>query len=104
MEKVYIPTNKGIREVKMDNIIRIEASSNYCRVYFINGYPLTVARLLHWFENNLPGNTFYRIHKGHIVNMRFIASLSDGNKILLANGEQLQVSKRKKTAFRKMIA
>jgi len=104
MEKVYIPTNKGMREVMMDNIIRIEASSNYSRVYFINEYPLTVAKLLQWFENNLPGKSFYRIHKGHIVNMRFIESLSDGNKILLANGEQLQVSKRKKTAFRKMIA
>lgn len=104
MEKVYIPTNKGIRVVMMENIIRIEASSNYSRIYFINEYPLTVAKLLQWFENNLPGTRFYRIHKGHIVNMQFIASLSDGNKVLLANGEQLQVSKRKKTAFRKMIA
>jgi len=104
MEKVYIPTNKGIRVVMMENIIRIEASSNYSRVYFINEYPLTVAKLLQWFENNLPGNTFYRIHKGHIVNTKFITSLSDDNKVLLTNGEQLQISKRKKTAFRKMIA
>jgi two-component system, LytTR family, response regulator len=104
MEKVYIPTNKGIRVVMMENIIRIEASSNYSRIYFINEYPLTVAKLLQWFENNLPGTRFYRIHKGHIVNMQFIASLSDGNKVLLANGEQLQISKRKKTAFRKIIA
>jgi len=104
MDKVSIPTNKGVKVVMMENIIRIEASSNYSRVYFINDYPLTVAKLLLWFENNLPGNDFYRIHKGHIVNRRFIASVYDGNKVLLANGEQLLVSKRKKTAFRKMIA
>lgn len=104
MEKIYIPTCKGIREVFSGNIIRVEANSNYCKIYFDNGYPLTVAKVLQWFEEKLPGHSFYRIHRGHIVNRNFIASVSDGNKLLLQNGEQLLVSKRKKTAFRKMVA
>ena len=104
MEKIYIPTSKGMKEVTAGNIIRVEASSSYCKVYFDNAYPLTVAKVLHWFEEKLPGHSFYRIHRGHIVNRNFIASISDGDKLLLQNGEQLQVSKRKKTAFRKMVA
>ncbi|MEI2737766.1 MAG: LytTR family DNA-binding domain-containing protein [Chitinophagaceae bacterium] len=104
MIKVYIPTNKGVKEVMTDNIIRVEANSNYSKIYFNNAYPLTVAKVLQWFEDKLPDNSFCRIHRGHIVNRRFIESLSDDNKLLLANGEQLQVSKRKKKAFRKLVA
>lgn len=104
MIKVYIPTNKGVKEVMADNIIRVEANSNYSKIYFNNAYPLTVAKVLHWFEEILPDNFFYRIHRGHIVNRRFIASISDDDKLLLANGEQLQISKRKKRYFRKMVA
>jgi two-component system LytT family response regulator len=104
MKQVYIPTNKGIKVVMTKNIIRVEASSNYCKIYFDNEYPLTVAKVLHWFEGILPEGFFYRIHRTHIVNRLFISYISCDNKITLHNGEQFQVSKRKKTAFRKLVA
>lgn len=85
------------------NIVRVEANSNYCKIYFDNEYPLTVAKVLHWFEGILPESFFYRIHRTHIVNRLFISCISVDNKITLHNGEQLQVSKRKKTAFRRMV-
>jgi two-component system, LytTR family, response regulator len=104
MNTVLIPTNKGIREVMTENIVRVEASSSYSKIYFINEYPLTVAKVLHWFEDKLPGHFFYRIHRGHIVNCRYIETISANDKLTLSNGEQLQVSKRKKTGFRKLVA
>ncbi|MGB3007026.1 MAG: LytTR family DNA-binding domain-containing protein [Chitinophagaceae bacterium] len=103
MNKVCIPTSKGIKEVMTANIIRVEASSNYSKVYFMNEYPLTVAKLLQWFENKLPVTIFFRIHRGHIVNREFITAISADNKLILSNGEQFQVSRRKQTAFRKMV-
>ncbi len=104
MEKIFIPTSKGVKAVAHGNIIRVEAISNYCKVYFENGYPLTVARLLHWFEVNLPNHSFYRIHRGHIINRHFISEVSPGSKITLLNGEELQVSKRKKREFKLLVA
>src|SRR5688572_16448233 len=104
MQQVNIPTNKGVKIVMTENIIRVEASSNYSKVYFINEYPLTVAKLLQWFEDKLPGHSFYRIHRGHIVNCRFIETISEDSKLTLINGVQLQVSKRKKQGFRKLVA
>lgn len=100
---LYIPTSKGVKAVRPENIIRVQASSNYCKIYFVNEYPLTVAKLLQWFEGRLSGDFFCRIHRGHIVNRKFIASVSDDNKLLLTNGDLLQVSKRKKTAFRRLV-
>ena len=102
MKQLFIPTNRGIKVVMAKNIIRIEANSNYCRVYFDNEYPLTVAKVLHWFEEKLSGENFYRVHHKHIVNGQFISEISIDSKLTLTNGEQLQISRRKKNIVIKM--
>lgn len=104
MNQLFIPTNKGIRVVMSKNIIRIEANSNYCRVYFDNAEPLTVAKLLHWFEGRLPDDYFYRIHRTHIVNRLFISTISSDSMLTLLNGDQLQTSRRKKNIVRQMVS
>lgn len=105
MNQLFIPTIKGHRVVMHENIVRIEASSNYCRVYFDNGdHPLTVAKLLHWFEGRLPDEFFYRIHRTHIVNRLFISTISNDSELTLVNGEKLQPSRRKKNLVRQMAA
>jgi len=104
MTQIFIPTNKGIKTVAAQHIIRIEAKSNYCRIYFSNAYPLTVAKVLHWFEEHLPVDTFCRIHRAHIINKDFIAEISIKNQITLMNGEQIQASRRRKNVVREMVA
>lgn len=104
MFQFFIPTNKGIKVVMPENIVRIEANSNYCKIYFDNEVPLTVAKVLKWFEEKLPEDCFYRIHRGHIVNRRFITNVSANKLLTLMNGEQLQISKRKKSITRRMAA
>lgn len=104
MKQVFIPTNKGMKVVMFENIIRVEANSNYCRIYFDNEHPLTVAKVLHWFEEKLPYEYFYRIHKTHIVNRLFISEISGDNKLTLLNGEQLQISRRKKSIVNQIAA
>ncbi len=97
MNKILIPTNKGPRVVAEDNIIRIQASSNYCKIYFIDECPLVVAKVLHWFQENLPGQNFCRIHRGHIVNLRHVAEMESPVSMRLTNGEMLQISRRRKS-------
>lgn len=98
--QVYIPTDRGIKIVPATNIIRIEAYSNYSKIYFDNGVPLTVAKVLHWFEDRLPVEFFCRIHRTHIINRIFILTISCSNTITLMNGEKLQISRRKKHSVR----
>ena len=40
MKQILIPTSRGPKSVLEENIIRIEASSNYCKIYFNNERPL----------------------------------------------------------------
>jgi len=104
MEQIYVPTNKGMQVLMPQQIIRVEARSNYCRIYLEHGYPITVAKVLHWFEDKLPGALFYRIHRTHIVNKLFIAEILPDKKLTLMNGEQFQVSRRKRNVFSEMRA
>ena len=103
--QVYIPTDRGMRAITASNIVRIEASSNYSKLFFNNDKPLTVAKVLHWFEDNLEEDFFYRIHRTHIVNKQFICNISTDNNVLtLANGEQFKISRRRKENILKLLA
>ena len=99
-DRLLLPTSRGIEVIIIDKIVRIEASSNYSRLYFINGKTLVVAKLLRWFEGELSGADFFRTHKTHLVNKHFIVQYCTG-KVKLANGEYIDVAKRKKHFFLK---
>ncbi len=105
MTAVSIPTDRGIKSIPFDNIIRIEARSNYSKLYFDKGSPLTVAKVLHWFEDRLGEDSFYRIHKTHIVNRLYVSDIAgDASTLTLVNGEQLRISRRRKEWVRNMLA
>ena len=97
MNYFNIPYVGGICFVQPENIIRIEASSNYSKVYFSNAKPMMVAKVLHWFEDQLPQQMFARVHRSHLVNKMFMLQVNGAkNKMLLLNnGESIAVSRRK---------
>ena len=95
MSHLTIPTNKGAKEVLISNIIRVEASSCYSKIYFNNERPLFVSKVLQWFEDHLPAETFCRIHRTHLVNRMYVTGVSDRSSVALINGEIIQISRRK---------
>lgn len=96
MNNFCIPTNKGIKQVLEQNIIRVEAHSNYCKIFFNNERPLVVAKVLHWFEDNLPDDMFCRIHRTHLVNRMYITEIMESSMLRLSNGDVVQISRRRK--------
>ena len=103
METICIATNKGVEFYKTANIIRIQGMSNYCKIYFAdNRHPLTVAKVLHWFEEHLPTEIFWRTHKTHIVNNNYVQKINTANKpyLVLSNGETIAVSRRRASLFK----
>ncbi len=96
MKSILIPTNRGTRQVMEEHIIRIEASSNYCKIFFCNDKPLVVAKVLHWFQDILPEDTFCRIHRTHLVNTMYITGIVESSMLKLSNGDLLQISRRRR--------
>jgi len=86
------------------NIIRIQGMSNYCKIYFADKqYPLTVTKLLHWFEEHLPAEVFWRTHKTHLINSNYIDKMHTAHNpyLLLINGEIITISRRRAPMFKK---
>ncbi len=93
-----LPTCKGLEFIDTSTIVRVEAMSNYSKLFFNNGKTLVVAKVLHWFEESLSAILFIRTHRTHLINKNFIRQYinADGGKLVLCNGECIDVSKRKK--------
>jgi len=94
----FLPTSKGIELIDVNTIIRVQSVSNYSKLYFSDGKTLVVAKVLKWFEESLPCKQFIRVHRTHLVNKQFISRYIKGDKIQLANGDWVEVSRRKKSS------
>jgi two-component system, LytTR family, response regulator len=102
MQTIAIGHNKGTKVVPVAEIIRIQGLSNYCTIHFSNNEPvLTVAKLLRWFQQNLPADGFIRTHRTHLVNKSYIRK-NMGSRMLLYNGETISISRRRKIEINKI--
>lgn len=105
-DQIAIPTNDGLEFIQIKQIIRIESNSNYSKLILQNGQQLVVTRLLKDFEELLGDYRFYRVHHSHLINLNYIAKYvrGDGGQIAMRNGDMIDVSRRKKEIFLKLIS
>jgi len=105
-DRIAIPTGDGMEFINIKNIVRIESSSNYSKLYMLNGQSLLVTRLLKDFEEMLLPYRFYRVHHSHLVNLSYIKKYirGEGGQIVMQSGDVIDVSRRKKDEFLKLIA
>lgn len=99
-----IKKHKKINQFKYEpgSIIRIEAKSNYCKIFFIDcDRPLVVTSILNLVHQKLPANIFVKVHRSNLVNRLFIKSVSGTHTktVELTNGELVAVSRRRHTVF-----
>ncbi|GAP68076.1 two component transcriptional regulator, LytTR family [Bacteroidales bacterium 6E] len=100
-EKIAFPTMTGFEMVKVDSIVYCEADQNYTNVYTNDGERLVVSRALLKVEEMLLSYPFFRIHKSHLINLKYVKSFSrqDGARVTLDNGVTLSVAFRRVEAF-----
>ena len=68
MARIALPTAEGIHLVKRDDILRVEAMSNYSIFYLSNLSKIIVSRTLKEFELLLENTQLLRINRSVIVN------------------------------------
>ena len=105
-DKIAIATTEGLEFIPIKNILHIESNSNYSKLYFQNGRHLTVTKLLKDFEDMLAPYHFYRVHNSHLINLNYIQKYLRGNggRVMMQDGTEIEVARRKKEEFLKMIA
>jgi two-component system LytT family response regulator len=103
--KLCIPSVKGFQVIHIQDIIYCEASSNYTNIHFTNRPFICASRPIHEYEELLEDSNFARIHKSYVTNLEHVKEYvrGEGGSILLSNGKELEVSRRKKEVFFKKM-
>lgn len=81
---------------KPDEIIRLEARSNYTRVYFVNHAPVLMAKVLRCYEEILLPYGFLRTHRSHLVNLRYVSHVDKETGITMHDTSCAGISRRRK--------
>lgn len=101
VNRLTLPIGQGHRFVDIEDIIHIEADSNYSIFHLKNAEKITVSKVLKDYEEILPEARFVRIHKSSIVNLKYVKEYNNKNglTLLLSNGENIVVSRRRASDF-----
>jgi two-component system LytT family response regulator len=104
-EKIAVPTNEGLEFIPIKSILHIESSSNYSKLFFLEGKSILVTKLLKEFEDLLLPYQFFRVHNSHLINLKYIKKYirGEGGQVIMQNGDVIDVSRRKKDEFLKLI-
>ena len=103
-QKLALPSLNSYEMVYLKDIVYCKAEGNYTMVELINGKQLTVTKLIKWFEETLPSQTFFRIHKSHIINLNLITKIEKNEGIvIMENGLHFDIAERIKKEFFALI-
>jgi len=99
--KLCIPSLKGFLVVEIRNILFCEASGSYTNFHLTDNQLLCTAKSIHEYEELLADAGFVRIHKSYLVNLRHVKEYvrGEGGSVILSNGKEVEVSRRKKDSF-----
>lgn len=105
IKKITLPSAQGYKLVDIDDIVHIEADSNYSVFNLVNLDKIIVSKVLKDYEEILPENKFVRVHKSSIVNLQYVKQYNSKNglQVLLSNGETINVSRRRASDFYEKI-
>ncbi|MDP2089835.1 MAG: LytTR family DNA-binding domain-containing protein [Flavobacteriaceae bacterium] len=100
-DKLVIPASHGFNVLVIDDIVRLEADGCYTTVVMKGGKNTIVSRTLKDFEDSLPSEKFFRIHKSHLINLKYINEYSNlsGNFVSMSDGSKVEISRRKAPEF-----
>ena len=101
--RITIATTDGRYFFHPEEIIRLEASSNYTNIYFINKKKMLTAKVLKDYEEILEPLGFVRTHRSHLVNKRYISFVDGHGTIFMRDASRAELSRRKKSEVMKML-
>lgn len=101
VERISISALDSIYFVSLREIIRLEAQDNYTHIFLNGGEKIVTTKTIKTYEDMFENRNFFRIHKGHIINVNYIRKFmkGDGGYVIMDDGMQIDVSRRRRPIF-----
>ena len=105
-KRLALATLQGIVFLKINEIIRVEALSNYSTFYLINKQKIMVSKTLKEFEPVLTMQNFFRVNRSCIVNTDYIIKYKheDGGVLELHDGSEVGVGPNRKSELVELLS
>lgn len=102
---IKIPTLAGIDFIEANKIIYVKAFGTYCEVFCNNNYQLIMTKSIKEVLDIFKTGYFFRSHRSYVINISHIKRYiySNSGTIVMSNGEEIPLSRRKKEEFNALI-
>lgn len=100
-KKIALPQLGGISFIDVDDMVSLQADSNYTIIHLLNMQKKVISKTLKDFEDLLDASQFARIHKSYIINLKFVKEYStiDGGIVKMIDGNHWSISRRQLDSF-----
>ena len=99
-QTLILNTQQGELHLALKDIIHIEGERNYSYIHLTKNRKELVSKTLSNLEELLEDKGFFRCHKSYLVNKDHITSNKHGLSVILSNGQNIPISRRKKELFK----
>ncbi|WP_418676658.1 LytR/AlgR family response regulator transcription factor [Alistipes dispar] len=101
-EYISVKADYKVSLVRIAEIIYLESEGEYVRMHLTDGSTITTLFRLKNMETALPAESFMRVHRSYIVNLRAIKAYVKG-RIFLSDNEYIPIGENYKEAFQAYI-
>ncbi|MGZ3968057.1 MAG: LytR/AlgR family response regulator transcription factor, partial [Mucilaginibacter sp.] len=103
VQKLAISSQQGVSFVSLDQIIYIEADSNYSTISLTTGKSIVISKTLKDLQDLLEDSHFLRIHRHYIINLNHV-ELYDRTRsvITMVNKKEVSISRNIKEKLAEM--
>jgi len=100
-DQIIIASNHNHYVVNLDDILYFEALDGYSVVVLDSQKTHTSAHPLSYYENLLPSNQFFRIHKSYLINCKKVTKYDPGRggNVSILSAINLPIATRRKSLF-----
>ena len=102
--KLALADTSEVKYVQLDEIIRLQAESNYTHIFLKGHKTFVSAKTLKEYDELLQGHHFLRVHKSHLVNPAHIESYDKTGLLNMSDGSKVEVARRKKEFLQQALS
>lgn len=104
-ERIALATSTGLLMVSLCDIVRCESDNNYTMFHLKDNSKYLVSKTLKEYDELLSYEGFYRTHKSHLVNVKYIKEYvkGEGGYVILEDNTSIDVARRKKEGLLQIL-
>ena len=101
-EFISVKADYKVSLVRIADIVYLESEGEYVRMHLADGSTITTLFRLKNMEAALPSDSFMRVHRSYIVNLRCIKAYVKG-RVFLSDAEYVPIGENYKEAFQRYV-